>query len=735
MRQRYDVVLMNPPFGDPVEASKEYLNAAYPWIPATSDLFALFVGRGVELCNQLGMVGAITSRVGLFLSSFEEWRREFLLGGRLMCLADLGEGVMEQAMVEAAAYVLRNQRSCSTASFARVVTSVEKAEALLAITKAPAGNAHLFVRDPRSFTALPAEPIAYWIDRSIIEKLTRFGPFEPDHGVVRVGLQTGDDFRFVRAWWEVDPRRCTRNPHEGDGRSALEQLGSGARWAPIIKAGSSQPWYSPVLLVVDWENDGQRLRNFKDGGGRLKSRPQNTDVYFQPGFSWTRRAPRLVPYVVPAGCIPSVSRYQAFPSVDVHAALGVVASNPATAFCRFYGEKFLWPNFLVDNVKSLPIPELAMETRQRLMSHVRCGVADRSQAFRFLEPFREFVAPREGQDELEWDPTSLLGADLDREIAAAYGLSADDQELLQLDLREALQTLGHSKPAIDEGDEIDRSTDYPQRLLSYLVGAAMGRWDVRIGKDPTRAPELGDPFEYPRVCPPGMLIGEDGLPALEVPSGYPIMLPPSRVLVDEVGHEWDIELRVLAAAGALAFSEDRVLELLGALGARGVRAAMRRSFFKSHLTTYSKGRRKAPIYLPLTVPSGRWGVWLYAPALSREQLYLVASEALRRERHAAAEITQLEREQTAGAQGRGAKALAKALDDERSLAEELRQFRLEAERIANLGWAPDLDDGIVLCTAPLADLFPQWKEPAQYRKQLRAGQYRWASVAHWAEQL
>jgi hypothetical protein len=53
-----------------------------------------------------------------------------------------------------------------------------------------------------------------------------------------------------------------------------------------------------------------------------------------------------------------------------------------------------------------------------------------------------------------------------------------------------------------------------------------------------------------------------------------------------------------------------------------------------------------------------------------------------------------------------------------------------------LGWEPDLDDGIVLCAAPLADLFPQWrKELAWYRDELRAGKYKWSTVSSWADQL
>jgi hypothetical protein len=116
-------------------------------------------------------------------------------------------------------------------------------------------------------------------------------------------------------------------------------------------------------------------------------------------------------------------------------------------------------------------------------------------------------------------------------------------------------------------------------------------------------------------------------------------------------------------------------------------------------------------------------------------LYGIATEALRREGHAEVEVARLEMERLSGGAGRSLKALDKAADDERKLGEELRRFREEAERIAGLGWEPDLDDGIVLCAAPLADLFPMWKEAAQYRKELRTGNYTWSAVAKWADQL
>lgn len=104
-RKRYDVVLMNPPFGDGIPAAKATIERLYPY--SKNDLLAAFVDRGLGLLSQRGRLGAITSRACFFLTSFKDWRQKVLLGrSDLAVMADLGQGVMDAAMVEAAAYVL-----------------------------------------------------------------------------------------------------------------------------------------------------------------------------------------------------------------------------------------------------------------------------------------------------------------------------------------------------------------------------------------------------------------------------------------------------------------------------------------------------------------------------------------------------------------------------------------------------------------------------------------------------
>ena len=109
VRTRFDVVLMNPPFGAGSLAAKKDFEKSYP--RTKNDVYAAFVERGVELLHPRGMLGAITSRTGFFLSSFQKWREEILLKeAPPVVFADLGNGVLDSAMVEVAAYCLEKRQ-------------------------------------------------------------------------------------------------------------------------------------------------------------------------------------------------------------------------------------------------------------------------------------------------------------------------------------------------------------------------------------------------------------------------------------------------------------------------------------------------------------------------------------------------------------------------------------------------------------------------------------------------
>ena len=96
------------------------------------------------------------------------------------------------------------------------------------------------------------------------------------YGQPKVGLQTGDTNRFLRYWYEP---QITNICFAG-------QDSKNKKWFPICKGGEYRRWYGNNDYVVNWENDGFEIKNFKDDKGRLKSRPQNVEFYFKKGITW-----------------------------------------------------------------------------------------------------------------------------------------------------------------------------------------------------------------------------------------------------------------------------------------------------------------------------------------------------------------------------------------------------------------------------------------------------------------
>lgn len=770
-REVFDVVLMNPPFGAVSLGAKEYLTEAYP--DSRNDLLGIFVDRGLNLLRRGGRLGVITSRTCFFLTSFTEWRKKVVLGlSDVEVIADLGQGVMDDAMVEAAAYVLKCGAAHPTTNVIRAIADEDRHLTLSAcVSNHRKGNAdaRIFQAEKKTFDLLPDSPFVYWVDAKTIKQFDRKERFEPEVGTVRVGLQTGDDPRFVRAVWEVAPKdtQFCYYPTNDEAfcsfddpivQAYFRRRNEGTpRWAFHVKAGASQPWYSPITLKINWHGKGAELRNFTDAKGKLRSRPQNVGFYYRPGFSWTRRAVRFYPYVIPSSCIPSVSRYMAFPEPGREAeALGLSASRLSSAFMRFYAEFWQRPNFLVENLKMLPWPQLTDEAKEYFAALITHEVEKRRQAYQNFEPFHEFVLPAkirdysDGGTALAFDRHSLIGEEGERLVADAYGFSPIQAEAVERDLQEAIVhqhgAIANSDDEESSGEEsdfvLDRSPYATEEAhISYLMGCVFGRWDIRFATAQRQPESLPDPFAPLPVCPPGMLQNERGLPANEheLPEGYPLPIAWSGVLVEDEGHFGDViervqyALRVIWKERADSIEESTTTQL----GAKSLREYLRRSngFFADHLKRYTKSSRKAPIYWPLSTTSGSYTLWVYYPGLTSQTLYTAINDFVEPKlKQVGDDVTALRN-----------KGSARTRDDEKQF-EALQAFELELIELRDtlLKLAPTYklnhDDGVQISAAPLWPLFrhkPWQKVLKDTWTKLEKGDYDWAHLAmnYWPERV
>ena len=177
-------------------------------------------------------------------------------------------------------------------TFLRLLADTDKADALQTVCarlRQGETDPRHFEVAPKSFDAVPGKPFAYWVSEAVRETFKKLPPFESDGRTVRVGLQTSDDFRFLRNWWEA----C-KNKN---------------RWFPFAKGGNYSPFYSDVNLVINWKNQGDELNAFPLCVIR------NPNYYLQLGITWPLRAHRFSPQAMSAGSIFSVRGYSAFPLI------------------------------------------------------------------------------------------------------------------------------------------------------------------------------------------------------------------------------------------------------------------------------------------------------------------------------------------------------------------------------------------------------------------------------------
>ncbi|HWH28986.1 MAG TPA: hypothetical protein VNU26_08505 [Mycobacteriales bacterium] len=753
MQKRYDVVLMNPPFGAPIPETKTYLKAAYR--ESAVDLFSAFVARGREMLREDGYVGAITNRTGFFLKTFAGWRKEVLLPG-IVCAADLGLGVLQDALVEAATYVVAAKTRTDDIPVRGLLRTADKS--LLA--QRAAGERFL----PRraGLRELPNAVLCYWVAPSVLQVYERF-PRLAASGDVRVGLQTSDDFRFVRLWWEVRP----------------ESIGRNERWSPFAKGGEYAPWYADVHLVVDWEKNGRRIKDWGRG------RPQNTDAYFKPGLTWTTRtASGFVVRALPAGTV--FAHKGCLVRGPDNAALSVLLNNRVA---RYLIELQLAAgettssggaarSYEVGLVSDLPTPHLGtlgltdVGREQAVAEAADAAHNETDRHFAGWQPSAPSITHR--AERLE----TLARAD--SRIAAAYGLDepalaaistevgpspghyprdtridiAELTRLYQLPMQRLvdlmLATTGGARHVAVKSHLVDRRLEllshyfqaHPatlakhlvasglrppgeeeanaKALLSYLVGVAFGRWDVRVR--PHQA--VADPWAEVAPVPPAMLVDQDGVAARRAPAGYPVELPSGPLLHDDPGHHWDIASRVEAVASQMEDGGTLIERALQTLGQTTLRGYLRTRFMTDHLELYSKSRRRAPIYWQLGNPAAAWRLWLYYPDLTRESIFAMVTAAEDKLRGLNTRIARLEQEPSS----RQRQEQLEGLENTRDA---VRAFASSVAALAHSGWVPDLDDGAVLNAAPFADVLshPAWAgDAAEQHQRLTAGEYPWATV-------
>ncbi|MGB7219896.1 MAG: hypothetical protein WBD07_13945 [Vicinamibacterales bacterium] len=639
--------------------------------------------------------------------------------------------------------------------FLRVLDADDKAAALLAAISEPeaARGKQRFDVDPASFASVPRSPLAYWVSSRLRRLFKEFPAVEGDRRTAKIGPSTGDDPRYVRCWWEV--RVLSKD--------------SGPEWPAFAKGGVHSPFYADVHLVIHWDPRRKTFRGFIGRPGRETERPNSLDFFFRPGLTWPLRTQiGLALRAMPAGCIFGHKGPCIFVATnDSQELLALLAIANATSFRSLVDLQMAFGAFEVGVIQRTPVPPLNVADRDRLADLGRRAWSLKRSLDERTETSHAFTLPAPLQVEGEtlalravaWADRirsvqlelATIQNEIDNRCFRLYGLDDADRRAIAESL-DSTSGDGDKEAAadmdIDAEDEVDEwentSADplsLAAELVSWAVGVAFGRFDVRLAiadRAPKAEPE---PFDPLLVCSPAMLTGADGLPLASATAGYPHAFPENGILVDDPGHPRDLTAAVRAVFDTVFGNSadewwNEVASLLDAKD-HDLRAWLASGFFEHHLKRHSKSRRKAPILWQLGTSSGCYSAWLYVHRLTRDSFFQLQNDVV------APKLAHEERQLTSLVRSTGDSPSAKERKEiaaQAAFVEELRALLDEVKRVTPL-WNPTLDDGVVLTMAPLWRLAPQHKP---WQKELKGkwdelvdSDYDWAqSAMHlWPERV
>ena len=279
MTDKFDITVTNPPYMGNSRMNgilKEYIDKNYSDVK--SDLFAVFFIKCGEITKRKGYLGFMSPFVWMFIKSYEELRKIFIEGKTISSLVQLEYSGFEDATVPICTFILQNSYTDKKGEYIKLSdfkgAKNQPIKTLEAI-KNPNCNWR-FQAKQKYFEKIPGSPIAYWVSdkvREIFEKNQKLG----DIGEAKQGLATADNNRFLRLWNEVNYNKIGYNMS-----NSQEALESKKKWFPYNKGGEFRKWYGNQEYLVNWENDGYEIKNFKNAVVR------NPSYYFKESISWSK---------------------------------------------------------------------------------------------------------------------------------------------------------------------------------------------------------------------------------------------------------------------------------------------------------------------------------------------------------------------------------------------------------------------------------------------------------------
>ncbi|MEL0625438.1 BREX-1 system adenine-specific DNA-methyltransferase PglX [Salinibacterium amurskyense] len=668
LTRQYSVAIANPPYMSSRNMSDELSRLAGERYPDTrSDTFAMFIERCAALIVRGGTIAIVTMQTWMFLTSYQDLRATIVRDYPIRTLAHLGSGAFATIggdVVSTVAFTLGSSSFDGRATYVRAVEakSSEGKDSLLRAAAGDPSHPAVFAVSVEAMQNVPELPIAYWLSGAQLATFAS-GRLVRDVATVKKGMDTGNNNRFLRRWYEVSSNR-----------NAVFTGSTSSKWIPYNKGGGARRWYGHREFLLNWNGDGHELKEAQKNAS-ARARVANEELFFTEGFTWSTVSPgafgiRLTP--PDAAFDNGGSTLYSAKREDLLAIGGLLNTRLAASILQFMAPTI---NTQPGEVGRMPVPERLPDTASLVEQAVATA--------------REDWASAEETMEFEWPSVLVKDGSLLRRVAAVIEEVAEREASIRR-LEEELEgeywrafNLGGSPTDLPNRGTLFREVDATsvmKDLVSYAVGCMVGRFSTDK---------------------PGLILADQGSTIQDFATQVsgPAFAPDADNVLPIVDDTWfddDIVSRFrhfLRVTFGEEHFEENLRFVIDNLGVKDLRDYFVKSFYKDHVQRY----KKRPIYWLFSSPKGAFTALVYLHRYTPTTVSTVLNEYLREFiKKLEASLEQQNYIVASGAAAREIAAAQKEANRLRKVLIELDDYERQLHTLAAQQIELDLDDGVLV---------------------------------------
>lgn len=732
LTEKYHALVMNPPYmgaGSMNEVLSKYVKKNYE--EGKADLFSTFMMLSIDRLVANGKYGMINMQSWMFLSSFEKLRNTLLNNYHIENMLHLGPRTFDELsgeVVQNTAFVIAKHKSDEGGVYFRLVDGkncTDKKDMFLRALREHTSKVYYQNVFQSNFEKIPGCPIGYWASPNILRIFTSNLALSAVASPC-VGLQTADNARFLRLWFEVSRSRI------GFGfENAASAARSGLKWFPCNKGGGFRKWYGNQDYIINWENDGYEIKNFYDEKGKQRSVIRNPKYYYLEAISWSSVSSNIgIAFrYYPKGFIFDHAACNIY-TKNIVETLGYVNTKLISIFSNIINPTINLFSGSVGNIPYLPISNIDKVVKQNIYisksdwnfhesswdfeanplltinenTHINKKIEQQNNEigeYIYIDlatPKSDSLKWRMEQYKKKWEQMFNQlhenEEELNRQFIEIYGLQDELTPDVPIDEITILQQGEISFVPSEEGENAPKIMKWNddviiKQLISYAVGCMMGRYrldkpGLHIAHPEPTAEEIA-PYSYHGRK---YEIDDDGI------------LP---LMNSDCGFSDNAPLRI-ADFVRIAFGEETQVENLNYME-QCLGKTLEQYFVKDFWKDHKKMYQNRPIYWLFASKKGTFQVIAY---MHRMNAYTVerirAKYLLPFIEHLEQEIKKLDmrRAELTTKESKQLQTLQKQLD-------ECREYHERLQVVAEQAISFDLDDGVVVNYAKFGDVLQKIK--------------------------